>query len=152
DRQLFGLVDLAATAVVAAAWVSLGVLVRQRRAEGGENLRAREVLARDELQSTPQPVQLRDQDPGDVRVEGLQRGEVGAVERLTGAVIHGVVDLSSWASVGVVVGSSISGSAGSSFDGSSADGFSADGSSSGVSCSEGSWSEGSGMVGASAGR
>src|SRR5690606_2281230 len=71
-----------APAVVAPARIPLRVLVRQGRAEGGEDLGAREVLARDELQAPAQPVELGQEDAGDVGVERLEGGEVGTVEAL----------------------------------------------------------------------
>ena len=83
DGEQLGLVDLAAAAVVAAPGVALGVLVRQRRAERGEHLGAGEVLARDELEAAAQAVELGEQHPRDVGVEGLEGAEVGSVERVS---------------------------------------------------------------------
>src|SRR5262245_12626554 len=56
--NLLGDVDIGAPAVVPATRVSLGVLVGQRRAGGGEYRRRCEVLARDELQSPAKAVQF----------------------------------------------------------------------------------------------
>ena len=81
DADLLGLVDLLAAAVVAPAGVTLGVLVRQRRAERGQHRRRGEVLAGDQLQAAAQPVQLAEHDVGDLRVLRLQGVEVRAPER-----------------------------------------------------------------------
>ena len=76
DADLLGPVDDLAAAVVARARVALGVLVGQRAAERGEHGRAGEVLAGDQLQAAAQPVELVEDDAGDLRVEGLQGVEV----------------------------------------------------------------------------
>src|SRR6476661_1897532 len=58
DGEVLGLVDLRAAAVVTAPRVALGVLVGQRRAEGGEHLGAGHVLRGDELQAAADAVEL----------------------------------------------------------------------------------------------
>ena len=58
DADVLGLVDVRAAAVVALARVALGVLVRQRRPERGEDGRRGEVLAGDQLQAAAQAVEL----------------------------------------------------------------------------------------------
>ena len=78
--DLLGAVDDLATAVVAAAGVSLGVLVGQGRAERSQHRGAGEVLAGDELQPSAQPVQLVEDDTRDLGVLVLQGVEVGAPE------------------------------------------------------------------------
>src|SRR5699024_2174807 len=92
--------DLGAAAVVAPARVALGVLVAQGGAERGQHLRGADVLARDELQPAADALQLAQQDAAELRVEGLQRPEVGAVE--------GVVGHRCCASVSVVLCSGVS--------------------------------------------
>ena len=72
DADLLGAVDDLAATVVTAAGVALGVLVRQRRAQGREHGRAGEVLAGDELQSAAQPGELVVDDLGDLGVDGPQ--------------------------------------------------------------------------------
>ena len=93
DGDGLGLVDLGAAAVVAAARVALGVLVRQGRAEGGQHLGRGHVLAGDELQAGADPAQLRQEHPGDVGVEGGEGAVVRPVERVAGGrevrVVHG---------------------------------------------------------------
>ena len=81
DAEGLRLVDDLAPAVVAASGVALGVLVRQRRAERGEDRGRGEVLAGDELQAVVEAVALGEQDPGDLGVGGLERAEVGAEGR-----------------------------------------------------------------------
>jgi hypothetical protein len=88
DADRLGLVDLAAAAVVAASGVALGVLVRQGRAECGEHGGRGEVLAGDQLQTTPQPVQLGEQHSRDLRVLLLELGKVGTPE---GHLGHGLL-------------------------------------------------------------
>ena len=78
DADLLGPVDDLAAAVVAPSGIALGVLVRQRAAQRGEHRRAGEVLAGDQLQAAAQPVQLVEDDAGDVGVEGGQGVEVRA--------------------------------------------------------------------------
>ena len=87
DAEGLGLVDDLAAAVVALAGVALGVLVRQRRPQRGEHGRRGEVLAGDQLQTVVEAVALGEQDAGDLRVDGLERGEVGSPGRRCGG--HG---------------------------------------------------------------
>ena len=51
----------------------------------GQHCRAREVLTGDQLKTTAQAVELREQDTRDLRVLAAQLTEVGAVEGL----VHG---------------------------------------------------------------
>ncbi len=81
DPDLLGPVDHLATAVITPAGIALGVLVRQCRAECGEHRRRGEVLAGDQLKAAAQPLELVDDDRGDLGVGGRQRGEIGPPER-----------------------------------------------------------------------
>ena len=80
DADLLGPVDDLAAAVVAAPGITLGVLVGQRGSQRGQHRRAGEVLARDQLQTAAQAVELVEDDAGDVGVEGGQGVEVRAPE------------------------------------------------------------------------
>ncbi len=79
DRQPLGPVDDLAAAVVAPARVALGVLVGQGGAQGGHDGRRGEVLARDQLDAAAYPVELVDQDPGDLGIPPPQHPEVRTV-------------------------------------------------------------------------
>ncbi len=68
DGDPLGDVDDLAAAVVAGAGIPLGVLVRERRPERGQHGRRGEVLGRDQLQRRRLPLQLPDQDLGELRV------------------------------------------------------------------------------------
>jgi hypothetical protein len=81
DADLLGAVDDLAPAVVAASRIALGVLVRQRAAQRGQDGRAGEVLAGDQLQAAAEAVELVGDDAGDVRIEVGQGVEVGAPVR-----------------------------------------------------------------------
>ena len=59
DTDVLGDIYLGATAVVALSGVTLGVLVRQGRAECCEHCRRREVLTGNELQSAAQALEFR---------------------------------------------------------------------------------------------
>lgn len=76
DGDALGGVRLVAAAVVAVAGVALGVLVGQGRAEGGEDGGRGEVLGGRELEGAGLPVQLAQQDAGDLRVLAEQGAEV----------------------------------------------------------------------------
>ena len=79
DRELLGHVDELAAAVVAPSRVPLGVLVVHRRADRGEDGRARVVLRGDQPQVRPLALQLVRDRLGDLRVGRLQRLPVGCV-------------------------------------------------------------------------
>lgn len=75
-----GDVDDLAAAVVTGARIALGVLVGQRRAEGGQDGRRAEVLGGDELERRRLPVELPEQDLGQLGV--LPREDVGGLGRM----------------------------------------------------------------------
>ena len=85
DRQLLGDVDLLATAVVTAAWVTLGVLVGQHRANRIEHRLRHEVLRGDHLQRALLAAKLSVQHRGDL---GIDLGEGGGLEGV-GKLAHG---------------------------------------------------------------
>ena len=58
DREILGLVNLGAAAVVAAAGIALGILIGQGRAERREHAWAGEILAGDQLQATADAAKL----------------------------------------------------------------------------------------------
>lgn len=72
DRELLDDVDVLATAVVAAAGVTLGVLVGQHRALGLEHRDRSEVLRGDHLKGGLLAVQFGVDGGGDVGVELVQ--------------------------------------------------------------------------------
>ncbi len=74
DCQRLHLVDELAAAVVAAAGVSLGVLVRQHGAGGLEHGTRHEVLARDHLERRALAVELLVEPAGDLGVDLGERG------------------------------------------------------------------------------
>ena len=74
DRQLLDDVDMFAAAVVAAAWVTLGVLVGQHGTLRLEHAQRGEVLGRDHLQGGLLAVQLGGHRGGDLRVHFGQVG------------------------------------------------------------------------------
>ena len=77
--ELLHLVDDPVAPVVPPAGISLGVLVRQHRARGGEHGRRREVLGGDQLQCGLLPVELLPDEVGHLGI-GVQRGLVAAHE------------------------------------------------------------------------
>ena len=83
DADLLGPVDDLAAAVVAPPGITLGVLVRQRRAQRREHCGRREVLAGDELQAATQALELADDDGRDLGILVLKRGEVGPPEHVS---------------------------------------------------------------------
>ncbi len=80
DRELLGDVDLFAAAVVAAARVALGVLVREHRALRLQDRDGHEVLGRDHLEVAALTLELALEHLGDL---GVDLGE-GGVEVLIG--------------------------------------------------------------------
>ena len=86
DADLLGSVDVRAAAVVALVRVALGVLVRQRRSGGCQHRRRCEVLAGDQLQSAPQPVELIQDHCGDLGVLASATGRSPVPSR---ACTHG---------------------------------------------------------------
>jgi hypothetical protein len=74
DGQVLGDVDVLAAAVVAAARVALGILVRQDRALGFEHGAGGEVLGGDHLEGVALPGQFIAQDRRNLRVDLGQRG------------------------------------------------------------------------------
>jgi hypothetical protein len=75
DREGLGLVHVDATAVVALARVALGVLVRERGADGLHHGPRREVLRGDELDALVLARRLGGDDAGDLGI-GLGEGAV----------------------------------------------------------------------------
>ena len=74
DGQALGDVDGLATAVVAAAGITLGVFVGQHAALGFEHGAGDDVLARDEFDAVLLALQFLRDDGGDGRVRGSQAG------------------------------------------------------------------------------
>jgi hypothetical protein len=87
DRQLLGDVDELAAAVVAAAGIALGVLVRQHAALRLEDRLRHEVLRRDHLERPLLAVELVLEHPRDL---GIDVGE-GPVEEVLGQLGHAVL-------------------------------------------------------------
>ena len=88
DGELLDLVDDLAAAVVAAARVPLGVLVRRHAADRLEHRGPREVLGRDQLDLAALPFELAADQRGDV---GVELGEAGGTELLERVLGHGHV-------------------------------------------------------------
>ena len=81
DRELLDLVDDLAAAVVALARIALGVLVRRHRADRLEHGRPGEVLGRDQLDLAALALELAPEQPGDLRVDGLEARAPELLER-----------------------------------------------------------------------
>ena len=79
NGELLDLVDFLTATVIAPSRISLGVLVGERSAHGIDHGPAGEVLAGDQLEAVLLAVQFPVDQPGDLRVNGAQRGIV--VER-----------------------------------------------------------------------
>src|SRR6188472_2858254 len=77
DRELLDLVDDLAAAVVAAAGISLRVLVRRNASDGLEDRRPREVLRGDQLDLAALPLELPFEQGSDL---GIDRGEPAGAE------------------------------------------------------------------------
>ena len=84
DRQLLDLVDDLAAAVVAAAGIALGVLVRRHRADGLEHARPGEVLGCDQLDLRALPLELAAEERSDFRIDVGEAGGSKLVERFLG--------------------------------------------------------------------
>ena len=100
DRQVLGHVDPLAAAVVAAAGVALGVLVREHRALAVEHGLGHEVLGGDHLQRALLALELVREDVGDLRID-LGEGAVEEVGRQVDG--HGVKVLGSAAMGGRIL-------------------------------------------------
>ena len=81
DADGLRFVHFDAAAVIAPTWVTLGVLVAQRRTERGQDGRTGEVLTGDQLQAAAQPVELTQQDSRNLGVLRFELGEIGTPER-----------------------------------------------------------------------
>ena len=81
DRELLDLVDDLAAAVVAAARIALGVLVRRHAADGLEHRRPREVLGRDELDLAALALELALEECSDLRIDVGEPGGAQLLER-----------------------------------------------------------------------
>ena len=84
DRQLLHLVDDLAAAVVAAAGIALGVLVRRHRADRLQDARPREVLGCDQLDLRTLPLELLAEERSDFRIDVGEAGGAKLVERCLG--------------------------------------------------------------------
>ena len=84
DRQLLDLVDDLAAAVVAAAGIALGVLVRRHRADRLEDARPGEVLGCDQLDLRTLPLELLAEQRSDFRIDVGEAGGAKLVERCLG--------------------------------------------------------------------
>jgi hypothetical protein len=78
DRDLLRDIDMLASAVIAAAGIALGVLVRELRALRRKHGRARVVLGRDQLDVIFLPLVLGGDGGPDIRI--VLRNRLGAVE------------------------------------------------------------------------
>jgi hypothetical protein len=85
DRELLDDVDVLAAAVVAAAGVALGVLVRQHGALGLEDRARHEVLRGDHLQRVLLALELVRDGGGDLGIDLRE----GGVEEVGGKIGHG---------------------------------------------------------------
>ena len=84
DRELLDLVDDLAAAVVAAAGIALGVLVRRHGADRLEHARPGEVLRRDQLDLAALALELAAEQVGDLGVDVGEAGGAKLVERFLG--------------------------------------------------------------------
>ena len=84
DRELLDLVDDLAAAVVAAARIPLGVLVRRDAPDGLQHRRPREVLGRDELDLAALALELALEERRDLRIDVGEPGGPQVVERQRG--------------------------------------------------------------------
>src|SRR5207244_4665382 len=86
DGKRFDSIDVLAAAVVALAWVALGVLVVKERAERLEHRRAGDVLGRDQLERVLLALELVADRGPHLGIDSVDlAGEVGRLQHLVSA-------------------------------------------------------------------